>query len=83
MNYKISSAFYSKRNTMYLKPTTWDDYGIKTCFIATYVDEDGYTYTYTEIERLNDKIIRGINGASCTDFNTNGRTIIEVEVGLV
>lgn len=41
MNYKISSAFYSKRNTMYLKPTTWDDYGIKTCFIATYVDEDG------------------------------------------
>lgn len=49
----------------------------------TYVDEDGYTYTYTEIERLNDKIIRGINGASCTDFNTNGRTIIEVEVGLV
>lgn len=49
----------------------------------TCVDENGNTYELLEIESLNEKLIRGVGGASCSSFRTAGENSIEVEVGIV
>ena len=44
MRYIISSAEKKEKNTVVLQPDTWDDFGFKTTFYATYYDEQGNSY---------------------------------------
>ena len=49
MQYTINGS-RKDHNHIILTPTTWDDYGYKTCFICVYIDENGKENTLGTIK---------------------------------